>query len=74
MPARVQAFPHDLPLIPTRDDEELTRVMDERERLGRRIAELRPRSFRRIELQVRMRELTRRQLELETRTGKAGTP
>ena len=72
MPTRVQAFPHDLPLIATSDDGELLKVMDERERLGRRIAELRPRSFKRIELQVRMRELTKRQLELETRTGKAG--
>jgi len=58
-----------LPLLVWSEQAAIDRLEAERRELRRRIALLRPHSFRRVELEGRLRLLTARQLELQNAIG-----
>lgn len=60
-----RAADQDAPLFDWPERHEIERLEDQRQQLHGRIMALRPHSHYRIELEARLRELTRRQLDLQ---------
>jgi hypothetical protein len=54
-----------LPLLNWQKQVEHHRLQEKREQLLARIAKLRPHAMKRVELEIQVREVTRRQMELE---------
>lgn len=54
-----------LPLLNWQKQVEHYRLQEKREQLLARIAKLRPHALKRLELEIQVREMTRRQMELE---------
>lgn len=61
-----------LPLLNWQKQVEHDRLQADRERLLARIANLRPRAHKRVELEARVREITLRQMAIETELAKRG--
>jgi hypothetical protein len=59
-----------LPLLTWQKQAEHHRLQEKRGQLLARIAKLRPHAMKRLELEIQVREITRRQMELEIQLGR----